>query len=105
MNRYISSFAIIACLAALALASNQNPQQPVIVVKPPTPGGPIIPGNTCPQPTPLLLNCMREWACQNLISLDLRCLLNLNGNPLLTNLLGSGGGDNNGGLLTNILTG
>ncbi|XP_067612789.1 uncharacterized protein [Eurosta solidaginis] len=36
---------------------------------------------TCPQPTEEILECVRQWACQYLIRLDLRCLLNLNGFP------------------------
>ncbi|XP_050336963.1 DNA topoisomerase 3-alpha [Bactrocera neohumeralis] len=51
---------------------------------------------TCPEPTEELLACIRQWSCQYLIRLDLRCLLNLNGLPLIGNalggLLGGGGG-------------
>ncbi|XP_054734639.1 DNA topoisomerase 3-alpha [Anastrepha obliqua] len=52
--------------------------------------------DACPEPTEELKACMRKWACQYLIRLDLRCLLNLNGLPLVGNalggLLGGGGG-------------
>ncbi|XP_011195606.1 DNA topoisomerase 3-alpha [Zeugodacus cucurbitae] len=49
---------------------------------------------TCPEPSEELMACMRQWACQYLIRLDLRCLLNLNGLPLIGNVLGGvlGGG-------------
>ncbi|XP_065369257.1 uncharacterized protein LOC135961654 [Calliphora vicina] len=55
---------------------------------------------TCPVPTEQILRCLRQWACQHVIRLDLRCLLNLNGNPLLGGLLGGNGllgGGNAGG--------
>nr|XP_036220591.1 DNA topoisomerase 3-alpha [Bactrocera oleae] len=55
---------------------------------------------TCPEPSEELMACMRQWACQYLIRLDLRCLLNLNGLPLVGNalggLLGGGGGQSPG---------
>ncbi|CAD7004650.1 uncharacterized protein LOC101455908 [Ceratitis capitata] len=58
------------------------------------------PGGTCPEPSEELMACMRQWACQYLIRLDLRCLLNLNGLPLIGNalggLLGGGGGQSPG---------
>ncbi|XP_011205893.2 DNA topoisomerase 3-alpha [Bactrocera dorsalis] len=51
---------------------------------------------TCPEPNEELLACISQWPCQYLLRLDLRCLLNLNGLPLIGNalggLLGGGGG-------------
>ncbi|XP_068149011.1 uncharacterized protein [Drosophila tropicalis] len=68
-------------------------------------GGVTTPGS-CPRPSPEALKCLQEWACQYVIRLDLRCLLNLNGNPLLGNLIsipGVSGGSGGGGILGNLL--
>ncbi|XP_036336190.1 uncharacterized protein LOC118746444 [Rhagoletis pomonella] len=43
---------------------------------------------TCPEPTEELKACIRQWGCEELLRLDLRCLLNLNGIPLVGNVLG-----------------
>ncbi|KAH8408509.1 hypothetical protein KR215_006298 [Drosophila sulfurigaster] len=67
-------------------------------------GGPSI--ESCPRPSPQSLKCLQEWACQQVIRLDLRCLLNLNGNNLLGNLVsipGVTGGGTGGGILGGLL--
>ncbi|XP_017475855.1 PREDICTED: DNA topoisomerase 3-alpha-like isoform X1 [Rhagoletis zephyria] len=70
---------------------------------------------TCPEPTEELKACIRQWGCEELLRLDLRCLLNLNGIPLVGNVLGGllgglGGqsprpGGAQGGLLGGLLGG
>ncbi|XP_073843709.1 uncharacterized protein [Musca autumnalis] len=47
---------------------------------------------SCGSPTQQMVRCINQWACQQAIRLDLRCLLNLNGIPLLGGLLGGDGG-------------
>ncbi|XP_058975419.1 uncharacterized protein LOC131801201 [Musca domestica] len=47
---------------------------------------------SCGSPTQQMVRCINQWACQQAIRLDLRCLLNLNGIPLLGGLLGGEGG-------------
>ncbi|TMW50661.1 hypothetical protein DOY81_004278 [Sarcophaga bullata] len=61
------------------------------------PGKPIT-LQSCPIPSEEMLKCLSQYACQHAIRLDLRCLLNLNGTPLLGGLLG-GTGDLLGGVL------
>nr|XP_016932584.2 uncharacterized protein LOC108011854 [Drosophila suzukii] len=59
-------------------------------------------GQTCPPASAEELRCLREWACQYVISLDLRCLIGINGKPLLGNLVslpGLTGGNSSSPLL------
>ncbi|XP_034483872.1 cold shock protein 2 [Drosophila innubila] len=70
---------------------------------------------SCPRPSPESIKCLQQWACQQVIRLDLRCLLNLNGNNLLGNLVsipgiagggnaaGGGAGGGGGGILGGLL--
>ncbi|EDW62909.1 uncharacterized protein Dvir_GJ16102 [Drosophila virilis] len=70
-------------------------------------------GGSCPRPSPEVIRCMQEWACRQVIRLDLRCLLNLNGNNLLGSLVnvhgvtgGAGGaGAGGAGILNTLLNG
>ncbi|XP_036336193.1 uncharacterized protein LOC118746447 [Rhagoletis pomonella] len=100
----------ILMLVAMTFVLAKNPQlpwgTPGIPSIPSVPGIPGIPGiklttstetingvppttrRTCPEPTDELRACIRQWDCQELLRLDLRCLLNLNGLPLVGNLLG-----------------
>ncbi|XP_046808730.1 uncharacterized protein LOC124420331 [Lucilia cuprina] len=87
-NKFIITFIFAICSLLTAYATNPLVGKPVILP-------------TCPVPTEQILRCLGRWACQHAIRLDLRCLLNLNGNPLLGGLLGGGGilgGANGGGL-------
>ncbi|KAM7358939.1 uncharacterized protein ACRADG_003728 [Cochliomyia hominivorax] len=79
INKILLITFLSICYLAISLATNPS------IVK-----TPLI--QTCPIPTPQTLKCLRQWACQHAIRLDLRCLLNLNGTPLLGGILGGTGG-------------
>uniref|UniRef100_A0A1I8PYH2 Uncharacterized protein n=1 Tax=Stomoxys calcitrans TaxID=35570 RepID=A0A1I8PYH2_STOCA len=51
----------------------------------------------CGSPSQQVLRCLNQWSCQHAIRLDLRCLLNLNGVPLLGGLLGGNAGPGGAG--------
>ncbi|EDV95559.1 GH15770 [Drosophila grimshawi] len=93
----------LGLLFSLALATSEDAPKPG-PVKPPGDGTIF---EACPRPPAQSIRCLQEWACQQVIRLDLRCLLNLNGNNLLGNLVsipGIGGGGN-GGILGGLLGG
>ncbi|XP_017860602.1 PREDICTED: acanthoscurrin-1 [Drosophila arizonae] len=78
-------------------------------------GGSVV--ETCPRPSPEAVRCLKQWACQEVLRLDLRCLLNINRHSLLGNLVkvpgitgGTAGGHgahgaHGGGILSGLLTG
>ncbi|XP_017954713.1 holotricin-3 [Drosophila navojoa] len=48
-------------------------------------GGSII--ESCPRPSPQVIRCLQQWACEQVLRVDLRCLLKINRNSLLANLV------------------
>ncbi|XP_075162420.1 uncharacterized protein LOC142235081 [Haematobia irritans] len=86
LDKYLTSVVFGICLLVMWMTAAEatNPVE--------KPGSlPALLGQ-CGTPSEQILRCLNQWSCQHAIRLDLRCLLNLNGVPLLGGLLGGLGG-------------